>query len=209
MACSFATSVGGLTVQSCSTKKLCKCRPISWRTARKDRHVVRCCEDLTDEECADIKMRIEAWKNPPEDPEYETWIPQTIEYSVRCAQQATAFALMDSVMRIVVDLPLGRKRKNGLRWSPLTESLHESSVLMPHYCEAFKGKSMRLVVAHEPMPREVPWIQKIETLEEAIKTPSNKDYDIVIIASATAINAPMVGEHSFACCPCISTLFPC
>mmetsp|Transcript_540 Transcript_540/g.1843 ORF Transcript_540/g.1843 Transcript_540/m.1843 type:complete len:353 (+) Transcript_540:40-1098(+) len=147
--------------------------------------------DLTEADLKEVRDRIEKWKNPPRE-EYPPWLPQTIEYSVRCAQTATAFAFMDSQIRVIVDLPLGRKRKSGLRWSPLAECLHESSVLVSHYCEAFKGMKMRIVVAHEPVPRKVCWMESVETLSEAQNGPSEDKFDVVIIASAKEGDAEAV-----------------
>ncbi|KAJ8903320.1 hypothetical protein NDN08_004428 [Rhodosorus marinus] len=150
-------------------------------------------ESVSEEDIKNAKELIHKWQNPPEE-EYPAWLPQTIEYSVRCAQQATAFALMDSVTRISVDLPLGRTRRDGLKWSTLEQCLHESSVLAPHYCQAFKGASIRLILAAEPLGRSVEWLQSLQTLDEAAENPSSDEFDIVIIASATRGDADKISK---------------
>lgn len=100
-------------------------------------------------------------------PEGPPFIPQTIEYALRCAQAATAAALVAGETRLVVTLPMGRSRRHWYRLSPLDGELvrKESATLALHFAELFKGARIRVVVGVDPeVGWRVPWLERCEVV---------------------------------------------
>lgn len=97
------------------------------------------------------------------------FIPQTIEYALRCAQSATAAAFAAEETRVSVTLPMGRSRRHWYRLSPLDGVLvrKENVTLALHFVSMFKGLRIRVVLGMDPdVGWNVPWIERCDVVGE-------------------------------------------
>lgn len=93
------------------------------------------------------------------------FLPQTIEFSIRQAQRATAEALSNGEKLVRVELPLGRARSHWYLLSPIPSWYSEASVLAFHFAEMFRGSCISMVVGSGPgVSYPVPWIANVRVL---------------------------------------------
>jgi hypothetical protein len=111
----------------------------------------------------DVDDRDDGAADPP-------FIPQTIEYALRCAQSATVAALVAGDTRLVVTLPMGRSRRHWYRLSPLDGELvrRESALLTLHFAEIFNGARLRVVLGVDAeFGRDIPWMERCDVIGRA------------------------------------------
>ncbi|PXF44635.1 hypothetical protein BWQ96_05630 [Gracilariopsis chorda] len=127
---------------------------------------------------------------PRPDAEKAAFIPQTIEFALRQAHQATADALIAGHTHLRVELPMGRSRKHWYRMSPIAASHEESCLLAFHFAELFKGLCIHLVL---PQPctlvHSVPWIHAVHLVHHhdlfaTLAVPPRPDERRVVILAA-------------------------
>lgn len=138
---------------------------------------------------------------PRPDAEHAAFIPQTIEFALRQAHQATADALIAGHTHLRVELPMGRSRKNWYRMSPITASHDESCLLAFHFAELFKGLTIHLVL---PQPcagiHSVPWIHAVHLVHhhDLFSTlavpPRPKEHRVVIFAALHDDHLPLIKQ---------------
>lgn len=86
-----------------------------------------------------INIRHDAIDPPP------AFLPQTVEYAIRCAQAATRSALILGQTRLSVELPMGRSRRHWYRMSPMDLWYSETETLALHFVELFSPLEVHIV----------------------------------------------------------------
>lgn len=120
------------------------------------------------------------------------FIPQTMEFAIRQAQQATADALVSGVTRVRVELPMGRSRKHWYRMSPLSSWYSEASVHAFHFADMFRGLRVCIVLGTGPgVLHSVPWVDDLRRVKDGAPPIPNDlptgdaGRTVVIIAAAS------------------------
>eukprot|EP00172_Hildenbrandia_rubra_P001222 Plantae.Rhodophyta-Hildenbrandia_rubra.ctg17689.p1 GENE.Plantae.Rhodophyta-Hildenbrandia_rubra.ctg17689~~Plantae.Rhodophyta-Hildenbrandia_rubra.ctg17689.p1 ORF type:complete len:266 (-),score=29.96 Plantae.Rhodophyta-Hildenbrandia_rubra.ctg17689:140-937(-) len=127
-------------------------------------------------------------------------LPQTIEYSLQCAKEATRQALLSGILRISIELPMGRSRKYWYKMAPLDDIYEESSLLATHFCEMFQGARIKLVLGAKVAlgldAKRVPWIDKVDfvNVENGNGVLQLDSFDVVVIAAVDTGRAWLLQE---------------
>lgn len=127
-------------------------------------------------------------------------LPQTIEYSLQCAKEATRQALLSGILRISIELPMGRSRKYWYKMAPLDDIYEESSLLATHFCEMFQGARIKLVLGAKVAlgldAKKVPWIDKVDfvNVENGNGVLQLDSFDVVVIAAVDTGRAWLLQE---------------
>lgn len=114
-------------------------------------------------------------------------IPQTIEYALLQAKDATSRALCDGICDIRVEMPMGRARSHWYVLSPISAWYAEAATLAFHYAEMFKGLHITMVLGSGPgVTHPVAWIATISRIEDPLPPPDPAAEHRVVIFAAVS-----------------------
>lgn len=147
--------------------------------------------------CATCSVPFSSWPRPDVGETEPAFLPQTIEYAVHQAQEATKRALCAGLTHVRVELPMGRSRSHWYVLSPVASWYAEASILAFHYAELFNGLHISLVLGAGPgVSHPVPWISELRRLEDDTPpAPLSSTRHVVIFAAVSDKQYPLLKQR--------------